>query len=115
MIAFFRPKFYKGRVRSIYYERLLKKAARVGADVDLIRRLVTLLFFNRCEELVGVRELECDVSVLPAELRSASVSDAEKVFLAFCYEADADLDWGMYYLNADDVVASLVDELELNE
>lgn len=47
----FCPKFHKGEIRSIYYERLLKKAARVGADEDLVRKLETLVYFDRTEEL----------------------------------------------------------------
>lgn len=111
----FSPKFHKGEIRSIYYQRLLKKAARVGADEDLVRKLETLVYFDRCEAVVGARVLEADLSVLPETLRAAAAPDAEKAFLALCYEAAASFEWSLYFGNAEETAVLLADELELYE
>lgn len=111
----FCPKFHKGEIHSIYYERLLKKAARVGADEDLVRKLETLVYFDRTEALVRARVLDVDLSVLPEMLRAAAAPDAEKVFLALCYAAEAMFDWALYFENAEETATLLADELELYE
>ena len=111
----FTPKFHKGKIRSIYYERFLKKAARVGADADLVRRIETLVHFDRCESLVGAREIEADPSVLPAGPCPADAPESERVFVALCYDPSLELDWGLYFGNAEETAAAIAEELELCE
>ncbi len=111
----FHPKFNKGQVRSIYYRRLLKKAARVGAEESLVRRLETLVAFDDWEGLVGSREIEADLSALPDVLRNADAPEMEKVFLALCYDSSLELDWPLYFGNAEETSSALAEELELCE
>lgn len=111
----FHPKFNKGQVRSIYYRRLLNKSARVGADEDLVRKLETLVAFDDWEGLVGSREIEADLSLLPEQLRVADAPDAEKAFLALCFDSTVELDWDLYFTNAEETAAALAEELELLE
>ena len=111
----FHPKFHLGEVRSIYYQRLLKKAARVGADAELVRKLETIVYFDQVEALLGSREIEGEPAVLPASLQDAVASDVEKIFLALCYDSALDNDWTLYFGDAEATVAALADELELFE
>lgn len=111
----FASKFHKGEIRSIYYERLIKKAARVGADADLVRRIETLVHIDRCEALVGAREIEADPSALPAELCPSDAPESERVFVALCYDPSLELDWGLYFGNAEETSAAIAEELELYE
>lgn len=111
----FCPKFNKGQVRSIYYRRLLKKAVRVGADEALVRKLETLVAFDEWEGLVGSRAIEADLSLLPEGLREADATDAEKAFLALCYDSTLAIDWPLYFENAEEITSALAEELELFE
>lgn len=115
MKVFFTPKFHKGEIRTIYYQRLLKKAARVGADESLVRRIESLLYFDRCESLVGAREIEGDVAALPDDLSIKAHTDAERLFVSLCYDPSKDIDWALYFDEPESLVSSLAEELELCE
>lgn len=111
----FQPKFHKGEVRSIYYQRLLKKSRRVDADVGLVRRLETVVAFDQWECLVGRREIEGNPESLPEPLRGIAAPDAERVFLALCHDPSIDVEWSLYFGDPEETVASLAEELELCE
>lgn len=115
MKVFFTPKFHKGEIRTIYYQRLLKKAARVVADESLVRRIESLLYFDQCEGLIGAREIDGDVAALPADISAKAHSDVERLFVALCYDPSMDIDWGLYFDEPEPLVASLAEELELCE
>ena len=111
----FQPKFFRGEVRSIYYQRLLKKARRVGADEGLMRRLETVVAFDQWECLVGRREIEGDPESLPEPLRRIEAPEAERVFLSLCHDPAIDVEWALYFGNPEETVTGLAEELELCE
>lgn len=115
MKVFFTPKFHKGEIRTIYYQRLLKKAARVGVDESLVRWIESLLYFDRCEEMVGAREIEGDVAALPADISAKAHTDPERLFVALCYDPSKDIDWSLYFDEPEPLVSSLSEELEFCE
>lgn len=120
----FAPKFYLGEIRMIYFERLYKKALRVGADEYLCREADTLIAFARWESALVGREFDTAAgeSVMaspnfPAELRDERFPLVERAFIAECFRNTngAKLDWEIYFRDPDEVVESLQDELELME
>lgn len=124
MKVIFKPKFYLGEIRMIYLERLYKKVFRVGGDEELRREADTLVNFAQWESMQAGHEFDTAVGErimaapdYPSELSNEKFPFVERAFVAECFKAanGADLCWSLYFLNADEVVESLREELELME